>query len=150
MTDLATRLHGWGYEGRDVADLVAFARSVGAGTVVDIRLTPMSRKYGFSKRRLEAALREAGLGYVHLRALGNPRDNRPGFATPAAPAGRAAHARFEREVLATDEAAAALDEITDRAASEDLVVLCFEADQATCHRRLVIDALAHRRELVVA
>jgi hypothetical protein len=32
-----------------------------------------------SKRKLAAALGEAGIGYVHLPALGNPKDNREPF-----------------------------------------------------------------------
>lgn len=145
MTDVATHLHGWGYEGHDVPDLVDHVRSVGASTVVDVRLTPLSRKYGFSKRRLEAALLEAGIGYVHLRALGNPRDNRPGFATPDSAAGRAAHARFDQEVLAGEPADEALDVLARLAEEQPVVVLCFEADQSTCHRQLVIDAVSRRR-----
>lgn len=145
MTDLAARLHGWGYEGRTVDDLIAFARDTASTVVVDVRLTPISRRQGFSKRRLAAALQEAGLEYLHLRALGNPRDNRPGFAEPGTSAGAAAHRRFRSEVLATAEARSSVDRLAELAAVTDLVVVCFEADQATCHRRLVIDAVVSQR-----
>src|SRR5665647_729111 len=74
------RLYGWGYAGHSVDDLVAFAQTRGVHAVVDVRLNPVSRKRGFSKRLLAAALEDAGLAYVHLPALGNPRDNRDGFA----------------------------------------------------------------------
>ncbi|PPJ18215.1 hypothetical protein C5E45_10195 [Nocardia nova] len=39
----------------------------GVATVVDVRLTPISRKPGLSKTKLSAALAEAGIRYVHLR-----------------------------------------------------------------------------------
>ncbi|GIG36559.1 DUF488 domain-containing protein [Cellulomonas pakistanensis] len=149
MTDLAARLHGWGYEGRTVDDLIEFAHATASTVVVDVRLTPISRRPGFSKRRLAAALDEAGLGYLHLRALGNPRDNRPGFAEPATPAGAAAHRRFASEVLTTEGARAAVDRLVELAGVTDLVVVCFEADQTTCHRRLVIEAVASH-QLVAA
>ena len=98
MVDLTQRLHGWGYEGRDVQALIDFAQQVNATVVVDVRLTPISRRYGFSKRRLSDALATAWVAYLHLPALGNPRDNRPGFAEPATPAGDAAdHAHRETE-----------------------------------------------------
>ncbi|MFE2500029.1 DUF488 family protein [Streptomyces scopuliridis] len=57
--------------------------------VADVRLTPISRKPGFSKTRLPHALDEAGITYTHLRALGNPKDNR-------APSGKGGSARAER------------------------------------------------------
>lgn len=150
MVDLTQRLHGWGYEGRDVEDLIDYAHEVDASVVVDVRLTPISRRYGFSKRRLSDALATAGISYLHLPALGNPRDNRPGFAEPATPAGAAAHARFCTEVLETKDARDALEQIEKLARTSALVVLCFEADQGTCHRGLVINELERRHALVPA
>ncbi|MDR1430587.1 MAG: DUF488 domain-containing protein, partial [Propionibacteriaceae bacterium] len=47
--------------------------------LVDVRQTPISRKRGLSKTALGAALSEAGIDYIHLRELGNPRDNRDGY-----------------------------------------------------------------------
>lgn len=150
MVDLTQRLHGWGYEGRDVEELIGYAHQVNATVVVDLRLTPISRRYGFSKRRLNDALAAAGVSYLHLPALGNPRDNRPGFAEPATPAGEAAHTRFRTEVLDTQGAREAIEQIERLAGTTHLVVLCFEADQRACHRSLVIDELERRHALVPA
>ncbi|MDQ3504076.1 MAG: DUF488 domain-containing protein [Actinomycetota bacterium] len=47
--------------------------------LLDVRLNAISRKPGFSKKRLTAALAAVGIGYRHARALGNPRDNREPF-----------------------------------------------------------------------
>ncbi len=47
--------------------------------LVDVRLTPLSRKPGMSKRQLADALTAVGVEYLHLPALGNPRDNRDAF-----------------------------------------------------------------------
>lgn len=47
--------------------------------LVDVRLTPLSRKPRLSKTKLAAALADVGIEYVHHRALGNPKDNRAGF-----------------------------------------------------------------------
>lgn len=150
MVDLTQRLHGWGYEGREVQDLIGYAHQVNATVVVDVRLTPISRRYGFSKRRLSDALAAAGVSYLHLPALGNPRDNRPGFAEPATPAGEAAHARFRREVLSTEVAREAIEQIEQLAVTTNLVVLCFESDQGACHRSLVLNELERRKTLVPA
>ncbi|WP_418606636.1 DUF488 family protein [Georgenia sp. SUBG003] len=68
MTCAPERLIGWGYEGRSI-DLLALTKATGAKTVADVRLNPISRKAGFSKRALSAALDAADVRYVHFRGL---------------------------------------------------------------------------------
>ena len=68
-----------GYEGLDVADLVAQLHKEGITRIVDVRELPLSRRPGFSKARLAAALQEAGIAYEHVRALGNPKPLRDRF-----------------------------------------------------------------------
>ena len=68
-----------GYEGRTAEELVSAVAEAGVDVLADVRLTPLSRKPGLSKRRLAAALAGAGIKYVHLPALGNPQDNREAF-----------------------------------------------------------------------
>ena len=62
-----------GYEGKTVDDLVAQLLEQGVPVLVDVRLTPPSRKPGLSKTKLSEALAAVGIGYVHHRALGNPK-----------------------------------------------------------------------------
>ncbi len=135
---------GWGYEGRTPADLIDDARAWGVSTVVDVRLTPLSRKAGFSKRALAAALGAAGVAYVHLPALGNPRDNRAGFADTVGEVGANARRRFVDEVIGQPPAQVALDEVAALSQSGRVILLCFEASEGTCHRQLVLDALRDR------
>src|SRR3954466_2864574 len=61
----------------------------GVERVIDVRALPLSRRPGFSKSPLRAALEQAGIEYVHLKALGTPAEGRS-----AARAGR--HADLER------------------------------------------------------
>lgn len=125
-----------GYEGRSVDDLVGELQRESVTVLVDVRLTPMSRKPGLSKRKLAATLAEAGIGYVHLPALGNPKDNRAGFRAgkPAA---------YERLHLLLDrgEARSALGEIVDLLADNTVALLCFERSHDECHRHLVAEAV---------
>ena len=67
---------GIGYQGRSVEDLIRALGDAQIGCVIDVRDVPWSRKPGFSKSQLAASLAAAGIGYVHLRAAGNPRENR--------------------------------------------------------------------------
>lgn len=132
---------GWGYEGRTIDDLLGECARLCAAYVVDIRLNAISRKKGFSKTALSNALAGAGVEYVHLRALGNPKDNRPGFAHPGTPEAERAHKRFNEEVLDTPEAARQLEELAELAQRGAVIVLCFEETPKCCHRHLVIQRL---------
>src|SRR3954471_17458392 len=57
-----------GYEGKTVVDLVAQLLEQGVRVLVDVRLTPLSRKPGLSKSKLAEALVAVGIIYVHHRA----------------------------------------------------------------------------------
>ncbi len=135
-----------GYEGRDIDSFVASLLDAQISMVADVRLTPISRKAGFSKTRLSHALDEAGVTYIHLRNLGNPKDNRAPFWEGRISEGRA---RF-RSLLRSDAAQADLDELADHAAQKRVAVLCFEKDQLRCHRHVVLETLRKRTSLPVS
>lgn len=133
-------LLGWGYEGKDLEDLLLDARAQRIDTIVDVRLTPLSRKRGFSKTRLAEACIAAGLRYEHRRELGNPKDNRADFADKG-PDGVAARERFRNEILATERAEVTLRELAERRdGGERIFLLCFERDESCCHRAEVFHA----------
>jgi uncharacterized protein (DUF488 family) len=129
-----------GYEGRDIDEFVEALNRHGVDLVADVRLTPLSRKPGFSKTRLAERLGEAGIGYRHLRALGNPKDNRPAFWEGRVAEGQA---RFRR-ILGGPEAAYELNELTEAVVDRKVAVLCFERDEQRCHRRVILDAVEQR------
>jgi len=145
MRDRA-RVMGWGYQGRAPDELRDALRSWRAATVVDVRLNPVSRKRGFSRKALAELCDAEGVNYIHLPALGNPRDNRDGFGATG-PAREAAHVRYADEVLASGPGQGALAQMAELTAAGLVVVLCFEAAESQCHRRLVLDAI---HELVSA
>jgi uncharacterized protein (DUF488 family) len=138
---------GVGYEGLGLPAFLDRLRRSGTATLVDVRLTPLSRKPGFSKTALAAALQDAGIGYRHLRALGNPRDNRPGFGGSPTEL-RSARATFAGR-LDTAPGAAALDRILELATAGPISLLCFEADEQRCHRYVVLERLRDRRQLAL-
>lgn len=124
-----------GYEGRTIETFVADLQRVGVRTVADVRLNAVSRKAGFSKTRLKEALAAAGIGYRHLRSLGNAKENRQPFWDGRVEEGR----RVFRETLRSPEAEASLLELANMAADEVIAVLCFESDMEMCHRKVIID-----------
>lgn len=134
-----------GYEDATPAVLVARLKEAGVATVVDVRALANSRRPGFAKRALSAALAEAGIGYEHMKALGTPAEGRAAV--------RAGRPEVMRRVFAAHlqglEPQAALAALSDRARREPVCLLCLEADPAHCHRTLVAEAvglpIAHLR-----
>lgn len=125
-----------GYEGRTANEVVEILDDAAVDVLVDVRLTPLSRKPGLSKRRLADHLDSAGLTYLHLPALGNPKENRDGFRR-GEPQSRDAF----REMLDTPGAQAALSQLRDLLVHQRVALLCFERDADCCHRQLVIEYL---------
>ncbi len=127
-----------GYERATPPALVAALRAAGVRRVVDVRALANSRRPGFAKRALSAALEEAGIGYSHLPALGTPPEGRE-----AVRAGRPEEMRriFARRLAGT-EAQAALAALAADARREPVCLLCLEADPRNCHRTLVAEAVA--------
>ncbi|MEU6036039.1 DUF488 domain-containing protein [Actinomadura sp. NPDC047616] len=134
-----TGLTGFGYQGHDLGSFLALLSADGVSLLVDVRLTPISRKRGFSKRALSEALASVGIDYEHARPLGNPKDNRAGFSGPREEL-EAARRKFSAE-LARPAAQEWLAMIGEWASRRRVALLCFEADQERCHRDVVAAAV---------
>jgi uncharacterized protein (DUF488 family) len=137
------RIFTIGYEGTTVPEFVAALQQAGVERVIDVRALPLSRRPGFSKTPLRAALDEAGIDYVHLKALGTPADGRA-----AARAGR--HEDLKRIYagqLELPEAIAQAAMMIDLASEAPSALLCMEREPAECHRTLLLDAVAADAEV---
>jgi uncharacterized protein (DUF488 family) len=132
----APALVSLGYEGRSAEELIASLQRESVTVLVDVRLTPLSRKPGLSKQRLAQALEVAGIRYVHLRALGNPPDNRSGFR-----AGDPRSVEHFRDLLRERSAVEALDHVVELLDGETVALLCFERRHEACHRHVVAEEL---------
>jgi uncharacterized protein (DUF488 family) len=138
------RIFTIGYEGATVGELISALQSADVERVIDVRALPLSRRPGFSKTPLKTALEEAGIEYVHLKALGTPADGRA-----AARAGR--HEELKRIYagqLELPEAIAQGAQMLAIAEEKPTALLCMERDPAQCHRTLLLDAVAADAEVV--
>ena len=143
MAGKKLRIFTIGYEAATMDGFLAALAAAGVKRVIDVRALPLSRRPGFSKSPLRAALAEAGIDYVHLRALGTPAAGRE-----AARKGR--HAELERIYagqLELPEAIAQGGQMLELAAEKPSALLCFERDPGGCHRTLLIDAVAADAEV---
>ena len=132
------RIFTIGYEATTMAEFLTALKGAGVERVIDVRALPLSRRPGFSKSPLKAALAEAGIDYVHLKALGTPADGRS-----AARAGR--HEDLERIYAAQldlPEAIVQAEQMRELAAEKPSALLCYERQPSGCHRSLLLAAVA--------
>ena len=138
------RIFTIGYESTTMGEFLDALTSAGVKRVIDVRALPLSRRPGFSKTPLKSALAEAGIDYVHLRALGTPAAGRE-----AARKGR--HAELERiyaSQLELPEAIAQGQQMRALASEMPSALLCFEREPAGCHRTLLLAAVAADAEVI--
>jgi len=138
------RIFTIGYEATTMGDFIDALTSAGVKRVIDVRALPLSRRPGFSKTPLTGALAEAGIDYVHLRALGTPAAGRE-----AARKGR--HAELETIYagqLELPEAIAQGQQMLALAAETPSALLCFERDPGSCHRTVLLRAIVSDAEVI--
>ena len=136
---------GVGYEGETIDSFVAKLTAWGVTVLADVRLNPLSRKPGFSKKRLTETLASVGIDYRHFPELGNARNNRAGYSERGTADGEAARSRFVKQ-LNSDDAVKSLDEIVRLASQAHVAVMCFEQSELQCHRQQVLKAVRDRFE----
>lgn len=126
-----------GYEAAPQAAVIDRLKQAGVEVVIDVRAIAASRRAGFSKGLLSASLEDAGIAYVHLRALGTPKPGRD-----AARKGRTAEMRaiFE-EHLKEPQAQLELAKAVEIATGRKAALLCYEAEACGCHRRIVAERM---------
>jgi uncharacterized protein (DUF488 family) len=127
-----------GYERRSQSELVHELAEAGVSLLADVRELPLSRRRGFSKTALAQAVNEAGIDYVHHRALGNPKPHRDAWKSGDAAAGVAGY-KTHLALAGADVAA-----LADRVAAGGVCLLCVEHDAENCHRTLLAEALTER------
>jgi uncharacterized protein (DUF488 family) len=133
-----------GYEGVTMAEFIATLQAAGVRRVIDVRALPLSRRPGFSKSPLKASLQEAGIEYVHLKALGTPKRGRD-----AAKKGDVATltAVYDAQ-LELPEAQAQAAQMLALADEMPSALVCYEREPCHCHRTLLLHAVGEDREVV--
>jgi uncharacterized protein (DUF488 family) len=135
-----------GYEQTAPGPVLAELNHAKVGILVDVRAIAASRKPGFSKRQLAAALDEAGIQYLHLQKLGTPAEGRL-----AARAGDTRTLwRIYNKHLKTPDAREAMDELLALVRSRKRIcLLCFERDPKMCHRSRIADIVREKTGVTI-
>lgn len=126
-----------GYEAAPQARVIETLKAADVKVLIDVRAIAASRRAGFSKTLLAASLEDAGIAYVHLRALGTPKEGRI-----AARKGHTAEMRAIYEAhLAEPSAQLQLAQAVEIARARKTALLCYEADPRGCHRSIIVERM---------
>ncbi len=125
-----------GYEGLHLDAFISLLAENCIETVVDVRELPLSRKPGFSKKALASVLDRSGYEYVHMIALGCPKQVRDRYRQDG---NWKRYTECFLEHLETQKAA--IVELSDLVNSSNCALLCYEADFRFCHRSMVANAI---------
>lgn len=131
-----------GHSTRSLDDFIAFLQAHGIRRLVDVRTIPRSRHNPqFNKDQLSESVKQAGIQYVHMPALGGLRRARRDSVNSA---WRNASFRGFADYMQTAEFEVALTELIRLARSRRTAIMCAEAVPWRCHRSLIADALVVR------
>ncbi len=126
-----------GHSTRDIDEFIALLRDNHIAVLADVRHFPGSRKYPhFNVQPLQAALDDAGIGYVPFTELGGRRKVRPdspntGWRHPAF--------RGYADYLQTDAFHDGIERLRALAVTKNTAIMCAEAVWWRCHRGLIAD-----------
>ncbi len=134
---VAERCLGIGYQGRPVGAFCRALTEAGVDLLIDVRERAWSHRPEYRKQALARALGEQGIEYVHLKAAGNPFRPRSGESLDFADCARlyAKHLRKHPEIV---------EELETLLAGRAAALFCYEAERRSCHRSVLMKALARR------
>jgi uncharacterized protein (DUF488 family) len=135
-----------GYEQTPAKSVLDELEEAGVKLLVDVRAVASSRRPGFSKSQLAAGLDERGIGYVHLRGLGTPKEGRLAARSGQYDTLQKIYAKHLKTAQAREE----LDELSALVAkSGPVCILCYERDHTHCHRRWIAEIIEERDDVRV-
>ncbi len=107
--------------------------------LIDIREVPISRKAGFSKKKLMAIVNNAGIEYVHFPELGSPKKARNKLRVTGN--FEVFSEEYMEHLKNNDNAYEKINLIMDYLETKRCCMLCYEKMPDKCHRRLLASEL---------
>ncbi len=123
-----------GYEGQTPEAFFELLERCHVSMLVDVRELPISRRPGFAKSALKAAVTARGMKYEHVAELGCPRAVRHEYRDDG---DWTNYTRRFKEYLETQETA--LERLAAWMQTERCCLVCYEEDYNFCHRSFVAE-----------
>lgn len=132
-----------GYEGKSLEQFLNTLIVNDIHVVCDVRKNPLSRKFGFSKAKLQQAVKGIGIKYVHIPNLGIESELRIDLNTENDY--KKLFCFYSKQLPSQEEY---LEYIYTVLCSEKRIALmCFEKDPLMCHRHIIRDFLVEKYKL---
>lgn len=128
-----------GHSNHSLGDLITMLQSFAIRNLIDIRRLPGSRKYPrFDQQNLEISLKENGIHYVHMKALGGRRAVQKDSKN-----NRWHNTSFRgyADYMETEDFEQAIVRLEKFALQDTTAYMCAEAVWWRCHRSMVSDYL---------
>jgi uncharacterized protein (DUF488 family) len=141
--------HTIGHSTRSLAEFAGLLEEAEITLVADVRKMPMSKANPqFNGDTLAAALKGAGMAYVHLAALGGLRGKTPGLSPDIN--GFWTNTSFHRyaDYALSPQFRSGLEGLMEAGRRRRTAIMCSEAVWWRCHRRIVSDYLIALGEAV--
>lgn len=137
-------LYTIGYSGHSIDTFIATLQAQNISLLIDVRMTPISRKKGFSKNALRQALEGSGIQYQHIRLLGSPRELRNSLN-----ADKDYESFFASYRAYLERQEPSVKAAVDLVSTERACLMCVEQQPYECHRSVVAEAIADAVSLKV-
>ncbi|MCL1795064.1 MAG: DUF488 domain-containing protein [Oscillospiraceae bacterium] len=128
-----------GYEGKTIEAFINILLQHGIKLLCDVRKNPLSRKFGFSKGKLEHIAGTVGIKYIHIPELGIESEKRSALETI-----EDYELLFEDYVQTLPYLELHLDWIYSLLLSNiRIALMCYEEDAMMCHRHVIKNYIAN-------
>jgi hypothetical protein len=132
-----SRVFSIGYESKSIETFVNLLLKNDIRVLCDVRRNPLSRKFGFSKGKLQHIVNEAGIQYMHYPELGIASENRQSLTTQddydKLFAGYKASLPLKK---------AEFDKIYEfMKTHKRIALMCYELNPKQCHRTVIANYL---------
>ena len=124
-----------GYEGKSIESFINILIKNSIKVLIDVRKNPLSRKFGFSKSKLEQITKTVGIDYIHIPELGIESEKRSTLET------------MDDYIQLFDDYEKTLDKhilqinyiYSILNSKNRIALMCYEKDPKMCHRHVVGD-----------
>lgn len=134
-----------GYEGRSVDAFLNLLVQSGIDRLIDVRMNPVARRYGFHRSTLARLSGKLGIDYQHVPSLGIRSEKRQSLETADDYA--ALFDDYERTTLR--EESESIDLVKSLVTERPSVLVCMEADHKSCHRSRLANEVSARSGLPI-
>lgn len=133
-------LYTIGYEGKSLESFINILINNDIKVLCDVRKNPLSRKFGFSKSKLEHVLPSVNIVYISIPELGIESEKRADLSTDAAY--KVLFDDYRNNINKKELFLRKLYDIYKD--NKKIALMCYEKDSKMCHRHIIRDVLVER------